>query len=200
VVLDAPLPPADKLRLAPDLVGSVSAQKPRDALEAAIARNRSGFSGDELAAYDELGRRADDVLVNAVARAFKPAFLIAGGLALLGALALLAGLRLRSWLAVAAAAAASVPAGYAIARHAVGRKPVVLADPCQERRLPRSGGITGLLQDEALRKLDELACERGSSREELVLALVDPSEAERYQREYGVNPRTLAGAFDLLFR
>lgn len=200
VVLDARLPPAEKIRLAPDLFESVSSQEPRSALKAAVADNRARFSGDELAAYDDLGRRTDDVLVNAVSRAFKPAFLIAGALALLGTLALATALRLRWGLAAAAVAAASMPAGYAMAQRAVRPEPVVLADPCHERRLPNSGGITGLLQDEVLRKIDSLACDRGSSREELVLALADPEEAERYQREYGVNPRTLGGAVDLLFR
>ena len=38
-----------------------------------------------------------------------------------------------------------------------------------------------------------MACDNGSSREELVLALADQSEAEAYERKYGVNPRSLDG-------
>ncbi len=88
IVLDAPLAPQDKISLAPDLLASVEARKPRNALRAAVADNRDRFSGDDADAYETLGHRADDVLVTAVGRAFKPAFLITGGLALLGAAAL----------------------------------------------------------------------------------------------------------------
>jgi hypothetical protein len=39
--------------------------------------------------------------------------------------------------------------------------------------------------------LDRAACDAGSSREELVLALVDDDEAERYERRYDVDPRSV---------
>jgi len=43
--------------------------------------------------------------------------------------------------------------------------------------------------------LDHVACRAGSSREELVLALVDDAEAASYEQRYGVDPRS---ALDLL--
>ena len=200
IVLDAELSPQDKLRLAPDLFESVDAQEPRIALEVAIEEHRSNFSADELGAYDQLGRRADELLVGAVGRAFKPTFLVAGAFALLGAFALAFHLRRATGLLAAAGAAASMPAAYALAHRVVAPEPAVIADPCARRPLPQTGGITGRLQDELLKQADAIACDRGSSREELVLALADAEEAETYERKYGVDPRSLGGALELLFR
>lgn len=193
LVLDAALPPQDKLALAPDLLASVNSQQPRDALKAAVARNAAKFQGQERVAYDEMGAHADDVLVAAVGDAFKPAFLITGALALLGALFLVVRARLTAGLAAAAAAAVALPAGYAVAHQDLAPKPVVIADPCQPRDLPDSGGVTGFLQDQALKVLDSTACKNGSSREELVLALADEQEAKAYAKKYGVNPRSAGG-------
>ena len=39
--------------------------------------------------------------------------------------------------------------------------------------------------------LDRAACDAGSTREELVLALVDDDEAERYEERYDVDPRSV---------
>ena len=39
--------------------------------------------------------------------------------------------------------------------------------------------------------LDRAACDAGSTREELVLALVDDDEAERYEERYGLDPRSV---------
>jgi predicted MFS family arabinose efflux permease len=198
IVLDAKLPPEDKLELGPALLASVDEREPRNALKAAIAEERSRFSGDELVAYDQLGQRADDVLVGAVGTAFKPAFLLAGAFALLGALALAPRVRLSAWLAAAAVAAALAPVLYARAYDDRAPEPVTIADPCEPRASPGSGGITGFLQDQALKLLDSTACKYGSSREELVLALADDGEAKAYQRKYGVNPRTLGGILQAL--
>jgi hypothetical protein len=68
---------------------------------------------------------------------------------------------------------------------------VRLADPCHPRALPNTGGISGALQDAALKALDRAACRWGSSREELALALVDPQDAAAYKREHGVDPRSV---------
>src|SRR4051794_5568184 len=192
LVLDAKLPPQEKIKLAPDLLAGVDAENPRSELQNAINEHRGDFSGDEAAEYDHLASRADDTLVAAVGDAFDEAFLVAGGLALLGALALLltSGARARSALAVAALA--TVPA-YAAFQESLMPEPVTIADPCGERSLPDTGGLTGVLQDVALRALDRAACKYGSSREELVLALADDAEAKRYQREHGVNPRSVGG-------
>ena len=48
-----------------------------------------------------------------------------------------------------------------------------IEDPCQDRDLPDTGGIGGFFQDLSLEALDRAACEFGSSREELLLALFD---------------------------
>ena len=88
LVLDAKLPPQDKLTLAPALLGGVEAERPRAGLRAALADNGGGYEGEERTTYDALAQRADDVLVGAVGDAFRIAFVIAGGLALLAAAAL----------------------------------------------------------------------------------------------------------------
>jgi hypothetical protein len=76
--------------------------------------------------------------------------------------------------------------------------PVEIADPCESRDLPGTGGVTGFAQDAALVAADAVACRVGSSREELVLALADDGAAREYEDRYGVNPRSaldIAGRF-----
>ena len=46
--------------------------------------------------------------------------------------------------------------------------------------------------------VDRAACKAGSSREELVLALVDDDAAEDYKRRYGVDPRSVIDLGQLL--
>jgi hypothetical protein len=58
--------------------------------------------------------------------------------------------------------------------------------------------VAGYLQERGLVLVDETACRLESSREQLVLALADKHEAERYRREHGVNPRTLGGLLQTL--
>jgi MFS family permease len=200
LVLDARLPPEDKLPLAPALLTGVETDNPRETLRTAIDGQRDSFSGAERTTFDQLARRADDTLVAAVGDAFDEAFLVAGALGVLAALVLVLslGVPVRRPLALAAAALLAVPA-YAAAHSRAAPEPVPIADPCQERRLPGTGGLTGALQDTALRSLDRAACRYGSSREELVLALADGAEADRFQREHGVNPRSLGGIIQGLF-
>lgn len=196
LVLDARLPPQDKLSLAPALLGGVEAERPRAGLEQALADNGRGYEGEERVVYEELAQRADDVLVSAVGDAFRVAFVVAGGLALLAAAALMLTAR-RPWghggpvVAAALALTAGLPLAYA-ALHAAGEpRQVAIQDPCRERELPGTGGITGFLQDRALEGLDAAACRFGSSREELVLALADERAAERFERAHGVDPRSV---------
>jgi len=196
LVLDAKLPPQDKLSLAPDLLGGVEAERPRAGLRAALAQHGQGYTGAEAAAYRQLAQRADDVLVSAVGDAFRLAFVIAGALALLAALALTFGARarLRTRAAVAAglvALVAGLPLAYAAIHAATEPRGVAIQDPCKGHELPGTGGISGFLQDRALRALDAAACRYGSSREELVLALADPRWAKRYEQRYGVDPRSV---------
>jgi len=210
LVLDAQLPPQDKLTLAPALLGGVEAERPRAGLRAALAANGRDYTGKERATYDQLAQRADDVLVSAVGNAFRIAFAIAGGLALLaaGALALGApravgapstgpgltgparhGTR-AAVVAVAAAGAIGLPLAYAALHASQQPQAVAIQDPCKERELPQTGGITGFLQDRALEALDAAACRFGSSREELVLALANEQAARRYEQRHGVDPRS----------
>jgi predicted MFS family arabinose efflux permease len=194
LVLDAPLPPASKIELAPSLLGSVDADRPRAALHDALAKNRSRFHGSDLAAYDALSKRADDTLVEAVADAFHDAFVIAGALAFLAAFVLLERRAART-AAVAAAAALGIalPVAYVVAHDNLAPTPVAIRDPCKSRPLPGSGGITGFIQDRALQVLDATACRLHASREELVLALADPKEAKRFKHRHGVDPRSPTG-------
>lgn len=192
IVLDARLAPQAKLALAPGLLGSVSGDQPRGRLRAALTAARGNFQGSALSEFDRLGRSADQTLLAAVGDAFKAAFLLAGAVALLAALVL--GRRPRTGFGKGVrggpARAAAVltcalvcvitPAAYAAAQGALRPTPVLIRDPCRPRALPQVGGLTGALQDQALRGLDGLACRLHTSREEIVLAFVDPSEGRRF--------------------
>jgi hypothetical protein len=140
--------------------------------------------------YNRLGQRADDTLVQAVKESFRWAFVIAGALALVAAAFVLPGPGRRTTLARAAIAALAVTAVYGALDATLGPTPVNIADPCKPRAVPQSAGIGGLLQDQALSTLDQVACHFGSSREELVLALADTRDAKRYREKYGVDPRS----------
>jgi predicted MFS family arabinose efflux permease len=203
LLLDARLPIQDKIRLAPQLLAGVDTQDPRDGLNRAIDAQRGSFQGEERATYDRLGTRLDETLTAAVGDAFRPAFLITGGLGLVAALLLTPwGHARRAVPALAGAAVLAVlaPAAYAAADAAFGPEPVAILDPCTAKRQPPStGGITGFLQDRALDLLDKAACRLGSSREELVLALSNKGDAKRFEAEHGVNPRSVAGLLGGLF-
>jgi MFS family permease len=202
IILDAPIDPRVKLDIAPKLSESVETEDPRGGLEQVFADARGEIGEDELGAYDNLAERADEVLVAGVNDGFATAFLVGAGLALLATLLLtpaalgysLEGRRPALALGAACLAAVAV-AGYTVL--AAGQRPeeVVIADPCEDRDAPGSGGLTGFLQDAALLALDRAACEAGSSREELVLAIVDEDAAEDYQARYDIDPRS---AVDLL--
>ncbi len=163
--------------------------EPRHGLERAIARNRRSYGGNDRAEYDRLGRRADDILIEAVADSFRLAFVIAGALAALAALAVLPSPARRRSLAAIGAGAVVVPLLYLILNGALAPETVKIGDPCKERKLPAASGLPAIVQDAALTSLDRIACHFGSSREELVLALSDAGEARRYKKRYGVDPR-----------
>ncbi|HXE44249.1 MAG TPA: MFS transporter [Conexibacter sp.] len=195
LVLDARLPPQDKLTLAPALLGGVEAARPRAALRQALAANGRGYTGSERATYDQLAHRADGILVSAVGDAFRLAFVLAGVLALVGAAALALGARRRALPAAALAGAVALmvglPTAYAAIHHHDEPAPVVLANPCKPRTLPGTGGISGFIQDRALQALDAAACRYGSTREELVLALASDRAAKRFEQRHGINPRSI---------
>jgi predicted MFS family arabinose efflux permease len=189
IVLDSPLPPQEKLKLAPELLNGVDDAQPRRGLERAIERTRSSYAGKDRAEYDRLARRADDTLVEAVGDSFRLAFVITGALAALAALAVLPSPARRRSLAAIGAGAVVVPVLYVILNGALAPAPVKIGDPCKERTLPAASGLPAVVQDAALTSLDRIACHFGSSREELVLALADSGEARRYKKRHGVDPR-----------
>jgi hypothetical protein len=191
LVLDARLPPLDKLSLADALVGDLDPVDPRGQLQASLRRARADIAAQDRPAYATLARRADEALVEGVHTAFAPAFAICGVLAWIAALVLLPWDRR----VVAAAGAALVLAGGMwLIRPRLAPEPVRIADPCHaDRVLPHTGGIDGALQDAALRALDRAACRYGSSREELALALVDDDARAAFRRAHGVDPRDIGG-------
>jgi MFS family permease len=197
LVLDAKLPPLDKIELANAVTAELDPVDPRDTLRRSLDASAANF-GDDLAQAAEfatLRRRADEVLVRGIDRAFGPAFLVAGALALLGAVAVLprGDRRARRLSLAIAGSALAISASQAILTTALGPAPVEIADPCQERELPGTGGIGGVAQDAALTGLDRAACNFGSSREELAIALVDEDAASDYERKYGVDPTSIGG-------
>lgn len=187
LVLDAPLSPQRKLDLGPSLVAGVDAEEPRAGLARAV-RAAVASAGNDRTQVADLGRRADDTLVTAVGEAFRPAFLLAGLLALLAALA--------TWtraVPLLAAAALALPAAQALVFAARAPPVPTIGDPCRPRAVPSTGGLSGLLQTGALQALDRAACKFGSSREELVLALADPADRRRFEERHGVDPESIGG-------
>jgi hypothetical protein len=164
---------------------------------------RAQFVGDDEVVFEAMANRLDDVIVGAVAKAFKPAYLITAGLALAAALVLVIGVRFgRTALATTTAVALLCATAVVIALRIDDRnraEPVVLADPCKDRKQPDSGGLFGAIQDFALERLDRAACEFGSSREELVLALADDDENKAFQAKYHHDPRSAGGILKALF-
>jgi predicted MFS family arabinose efflux permease len=201
LMLDARLPPLEKLELAGPLLADFDPADPRDALRRALDEQAPRFADDpaQRREYAHLTERADDALLAGIDSAFRIAFLIAGGLALVGAVAVLpASPRGRTVAIAVAAGALALPVVHAIVRPQVAPDPVVIADPCKPRDLPDTGGLGGFLQDQALAALDRAACRFGSSREELALALADKEHARAYEREYGVDPRSVGGLLEAL--
>lgn len=197
LVLDAQIDPLRKLELAPALLEDVDIDAPRAELQDAVERRRGDFQGAEAAVYGRLGTRLDEVIVVAVQDAFQLVYLIAAALALAAAALLISAWRRPAVLAAGAIAAATVLV-YAAERGNQAPPPVTLKDPCQERTLPETSGLSGAIQTEALRVLDRAACRFGSSREEFALAVVDPDRAADFEREHGVNPRDLGGLLSIL--
>jgi Major Facilitator Superfamily len=200
-VLDAKLPPQDKIEIAPDLFGGLNTDDPRGELQKEINKAKAGLEGDEATEMGHLGDRLDDVVTGAVRSAFRSTFIVTSGLALLAALILLTGAGraaaavTRPAVATAAIAALLAAAGYGIAYANSTRETVKIGDPCEDRQLPDVGGISGALQNASLAALDRAACKFGSSREELLLALFDDRLQHKFEEEHGVNPRS---AFSLI--
>jgi MFS transporter len=195
-VLDAKLPPQDKIEIAPELFGGLNTDDPRGELQNEIDKAQAGLEGDDAVEMGRLGDRLDDVVTGAVRSAFRPTFIVTSALALLAAFVLLTGALgvaralSRRAVAMAAIAALAGAGGYGIAYASSTRETVQIADPCQDRDLPDVGGITGALQNISLEALDRAACRFGSSREELLLALFDDRLQHKFEEEHGVDPRS----------
>jgi hypothetical protein len=172
----------------------VRSEDPREGLQRAFDDFQPEIDEEDAGAYAELRKRTDETLVVGVNEGFELAFLLGGGLALLAALLLRPALP-AAVATAALAAAIALPAAFALAADGSRPPPVELADPCRPRDLPDTEGLGGLAQDVALTALDRAACDAGSSREELVLALVDEEEAERYRERYDLDPRTVGDLF-----
>ncbi len=201
LVLDARLPPLDKLALAGPLVADLDPVDPRDALRDSLDAQAARFAGEpeQRREYAELTERADETLLAGIDDAFRVAFAIAGALALAGAFAVLPRESRSRTLALAATVAAlALPALHAVVRPELAPAPVAIADPCAPRDLPATGGLDGIVQDAALAALDRAACRHGSSREELALALADEDDARAYRAAHGVDPRSTGGLLDIL--
>jgi MFS family permease len=195
LVLDAELGPLDKIELASAVTADLDPVDPRETLRRSLddAAADVGDDPESAAAYDELAERADETLIEGINGAFAIAFLITGALGLLGAIAVFPlrdGHVARVSLAVAGSALA-LSAFQAVLALRAEPEPVEIADPCEDRDLPGTGGIGGVVQDVALAALDRAACEFGSSREELAIALVDEDAAATYEEEHGVDPRSV---------
>lgn len=197
-VLDARIDPETKVNLAPRLFAGVDTDDPRGELDRSVAEAREDLEGDELAQLDSVAERLDDVITGAVRSSFRIAFIVTAALALAAALVLLAGALapVRGVAGTAVAACAIVVAvatiSYGIVFADSERERVQIEDPCTaDRDLPDTGGIGGFLQDRSLEALDRAACELGSSREELLLALFDDELSDRFERRHGEDPRSL---------
>ncbi|HMA26732.1 MAG: MFS transporter [Solirubrobacterales bacterium] len=196
-VLDSPLPPEDKIAIAPDLFGGLNTEDPRGELQDSIAKARTELDPGQATELGRLGDRLDHVVTGAVRSAFRSTFIVTAALALLAALILLsggleaAGALARPAVAVAGLAAVAAAAGYGIAFAASSQETVPIRDPCQDRNLPDTGGITGEIQSISLAALDRAACTFHSSREELLLALFDDRLQHKFEEEHGVNPRSV---------
>ncbi|MSO41009.1 MAG: MFS transporter [Solirubrobacterales bacterium] len=204
VLLDARLPPDRKIDLAPQLFADVQTDDPRGELQRSLQEARADADPDDAAELGRISDRLDDVVVGGVQSAFRIAFIVTGSLALLAAILLVVAMpavRLRGGTAIAGAAAAALALTFlyfAIDANG-GTEEVPIADPCRQRGLPETGGIGGILQDVSLSSLDRAACEFGSSREELLLALFDDDLAKEYEQEHGHDPQSITDLGPALF-
>ena len=65
--------------------------------------------------------------------------------------------------------------------------PTPVADPCQKREWRKPGDLQAVLEQIALSALDGAACDLGTSREELVLALRDEKSLDAFAAEHHID-------------
>jgi len=192
-LLDANISPLAKLTtVGPPLIKALArAESPRGAIEGSLNSQASKFSGKDAIAFADFRTKADDTIVAAANKAFLPAYLIAGLMALLAALLLLDTATLGAasrYRLPGVLAGAAVVAVYFGAHTLLAPNPVKLADPCVPRAIPQYPGVQGMVQTPVLKELDRRACANGSSREDIVLALQDSSQAAAYEKKFGHSP------------
>jgi hypothetical protein len=66
-------------------------------------------------------------------------------------------------------------------------EPTPVADPCQPRTLAEAEGLGETIERIALRAVDDVACDLGVSREELVLALRSEEAFDSFSAEHGID-------------
>lgn len=182
LILDAEIDPLTKLTVASRLLTAVDAEQPRVELRSQGEAISQSIDEPERAGFEALRRDADELIVDAVAVAFKRT-LLACALAALLAAALLA--------PRAAVAGVAATALVALGGSLSETDRPSLRDPCA-RAEGRAVTAPSELERDLLRRLDAISCRIGSTREELVLGIADAEEAEAYQRRYGVDPRSFA--------
>lgn len=92
----------------------------------------------------------------------------------------------------AAVVGAAVPGAY-LALGGGSYEATAVADPCITRERPPPQGAARLAERIVLSTLDGVACEVGSSREELVLALPEASSRQAFARAHNLDERQLEG-------
>jgi len=88
-------------------------------------------------------------------------------------------------LLVAVAAVAAVVVPY-VALGGGSYEPTPVADPCVTREWRDPGGLQAVLEQVVLSAIDGAACELGTSREELVLALRDEQSLDAFAAEHQI--------------
>jgi hypothetical protein len=197
-LLDAELPPSTKIEAAPQLFAGINTDDPRGQLERSFAEAEDSVDGEDLEELESLEGQLDDIVTGAVRSAFRIAFVVTAAFALGAAFILIWGaLTPGAWVRRGAVMGSAIialagTAAYAVAYSQSERERVKIQDPCHaDRDLPDTGGIGGFLQDRSLEALDRAACEFGSSREELLLALFDDDLRDEFEEDYGEDPRSL---------
>jgi MFS family permease len=157
VVLDAPVPAADKLRLAVDIVPSL-ARPPRKEIPSFAAQ----VAHEHDPTLTGIGRKLDETVQATVSRGFRRSYLVAALFALLAVVPLAIVRRPQAFRrpAIALALVAGlILAELAAGAAAFGARPALVA-PCAERSPPPNGAV--------LKSLDVVACGLHTTREQLV--------------------------------
>ena len=196
VVLDAPIGPSEKLRIAPVLVSSVHSDRPLAAVRSDAPKARLEVSEEDRPLFDAMFDRVETVFVAAASDAFHRRIPHRRGACVSRCFPLVVDARRVALAAIAGSFA--IIGAQALADHFAAPQEVAISDPCKSRELPNSGGLGGLVQVLALRAVDASACRLHTSREELVLALADKSEGERFRKRHGFNPKSLQGLLRLI--